>query len=160
MFLRGYGSQSYSQYNRNLFTDRGIEPYRKTNTNYKSGELGKIQGDAVRHWYFSTGQTLGLHTRRDDGTRTIRTGQFDNSHIYYNIYLSPEDSLYYGGFTHWNNDSEVELFLPFQSSPCLDNGLTLIAVDEACGYSNALDNPIDNEIRPVNVAVRYYIKAK
>ena len=112
MFLRGNGSQDYAQNNGSTV---GV-----TSTTYSSGQLGKVQGDAIREIFGSVGENN------------------------YHGFTSP-----YG-----------------MKGAFFANGTTPDAiVAQGGGYSNGFGLsssrvvPTDSENRPVNVAVRYLIRA-
>ena len=111
VFLRGLGSQSFSQNNGSII---GV-----TSTVYTSGNLGAIQGDATRivTGYFSFA----------DGMDVPPSGVFCNSGI------ANGESV--------SRTSEVNKGL---DNPYFDNSRVV---------------PVSNEIRPVNIAVRYFIRA-
>ena len=111
VFLRGLGSQSFSQNNGSII---GV-----TSTVYTSGNLGEIQGDATRivTGYFSFADGMDVRPR----------GVFCNS-----------------GVANGENISRTSDVNKGLDNPCFDNSRVV---------------PIANEIRPVNIAVRYFIKA-
>lgn len=111
MFLRGYGSQNYSQMNGSL---NGV-----TSTNYSSGLLGIIQGDAARNI----------------------TGTFAAKAHSFNIGVNTTGAFYDLG---WGNGAVGG------GSP----------QPHAWGFDTSRVIPTANEIRPVNIAVRYLIKAQ
>ena len=108
LFLRGLGSQTYSQLNGTL---NGI-----TATTYTSGDLNNIQGDSIRNIY----------------------GELPDRNSYY---------MWTGVFS-------------FNVQKPEENGATLTEG----GYRGIFDTsrvvPTANENRPINKAVRYFIKAK
>ena len=108
VFLRGLGSQSFSQNNGSII---GV-----TSTVYTSGNLGAIQGDATR----------------------IVTGYFS--------FAGGMDVEPVGVF--YNKGSQNKT-MPSSSSAGLDNPY----------FDNSRVVPTANEIRPVNIAVRYFIRA-
>lgn len=107
VFLRGLGSQSYSQINGSI---NGI-----TETVYSSSALGEIQGDSMRKIW---GKTPGA----------VEESSVPFSGIFYNA----------------GNDT----------------GSQGRAADWMIGFDSSRILPTDNEIRPINKAVRYFIKAK
>ena len=107
LFLRGLGSQTYSQLNGTL---NGI-----TATTYTSGDLNSIQGDAIRNIYGETGNGAVEETSRP------YTGAFYKAGI--------------------------------------GNGPGAGLGDNKLGIDVSRILPIANEIRPINKAVRYFIKA-
>lgn len=179
MFLRGYGNQNYSQVTSSLLTNSGLVPYKKTNTNYKSGKIGEIQGDATRQWstrsssYFSNTMNDAIYRIKSDVLYSD-IGTWD--------FFKDNDVMYYLNFDRSRSVYNINYFIKpkhykysiGEMSPCGIASLNEEIVDNVpneeimvmpmsyvtFGYSNCLAQPIDNEIRPVNVAVRYYIKAK
>ena len=124
MFLRGHGSQSFTQYN-------GAIPG-SSSVNYSSGSLGAIQGDATRQ--VSGGFSVASSYAADqEGPFTLAD---------YGVYA---------------NGYHVYLFNPdLQLGDWADVG-SYYRVDFT--FDNSIQVPIAEEIRPVNVAVRYFIKA-
>lgn len=110
MFLRGLGSQNYSQNN-------GSE-VGTTFTTYASGSLGVIQGDAIRNIKGTIGEVLHGYT-----------GDMSDGAFY--------GSAYFYGRTYPEGK--------------YNSAFTKIDVSRVV--------PTANEIRPVNIAVRYFIRA-
>lgn len=114
LFLRGYGSQSFTQENG---TQVGT-----TETVHTSGELGEVQGDATR-----------------EATGDLPAGaQASDSYFFGRIA---------GVFTY-----DLDANAPGIGSTTANN----VAVT----FSNSRRVPTAEEIRPVNTAVNYLIKAK
>jgi hypothetical protein len=117
MFLRGYGSQTFAQYNGN---NVGY-----TNTTYTSAALGITQGDAIRSYNSGASGTLWMLEGAElwsEGLDVVET---------HNVYF-PE----VGKFS-MRPSQKVSI------TPNLGNYMAT-----------------DNEIRSVNKAVRYLIRAK
>ena len=124
LFLRGYGQQTHTQNNGSMVGN--------TATTHASGELGKVQGDAIR----------------DPGEAGVSTlsGPF-GGHI-----SDPASSLRCEG--------------------AICDGYTLKGAHSAqlagwwevqapqINILKGIQQPFDNEIRPINTAVRYFIRAR
>ena len=164
MFLRGYGSQSFSQDNGEMTSK---------NTVHKSGEVGKIQGDAHRKEWWAAG-TIPFF---DDYLGTFnQLGGLRGSGNRGDEWTDHDFNLPYGYIQFY------EPYLETTQSPCGVGSIELkfeknLYIDGILGseepydsvgtvairhlvYQNKLIVPTANEVRPVNVAVRYYIKAK
>ncbi|MBO6293932.1 MAG: tail fiber protein [Selenomonas sp.] len=174
MFLRGSGSQSFTQFN----------GYKKGNssTTYSSGLVGEIQGDAIRllrgfgDRYFlsfdlhSNGMTSypvssSWYYRNSgiDGDCWINAGEspwgahignlqnmkfpFNPKHYKYRLEGSGGEYAYYS-------------LSEYTSPPDSDEAISVKASLADIGFSSDIVAPYDNEIRPVNMAVKYYIRAK
>ncbi|HIX41427.1 MAG TPA: phage tail protein [Candidatus Desulfovibrio intestinigallinarum] len=116
LFLRGYGQQSHTQNNGSAV---GV-----TSTTHVSGELGKVQGDAIRDpgsssvTYLHSGSGgMSCEGPMCDGFKTVQTRG-----------------------DQWAG-----------SWPMNSPGLNPL---------KGLQQPFGNEIRPVNTAVRYFIRAR
>ena len=116
LFLRGYGQQTYTQNNGSMVGN--------TATTHASGELGKVQGDAIRDpgsssvTYLHSGSGgMSCEGPMCDGFKTVQTRG-----------------------DQWAG-----------SWPMNSPGLNPL---------KGLQQPFGNEIRPVNTAVRYFIRAR
>ena len=116
LFLRGYGQQSHTQNNGSMVGN--------TATTHASGELGKVQGDAIRDpgsssvTYLHSGSGgMSCEGPMCDGFKTVQTRG-----------------------DQWAG-----------SWPMNSPGLNPL---------KGLQQPFGNEIRPVNTAVRYFIRAR
>lgn len=123
VFLRGYGSQRYSQNNGNQIGN--------TSTNYSSGNLGSIQGDATRE--FMTWATGLWASNLIHGRPIDNAGSTSSWRWLHNYSLIPKHGIGvpYTDYSEWG---------------------------WVMAHSEAM--PTANEIRPINIAVRYFIKAK
>ncbi len=109
VFLRGYGSQVYSQLNG---SKNGI-----TSTTYSSGILGETQGDSIRNIsaYF---EAIGNYWTYGGAIASV------------NLYGTGSE----GGANHYRDSQFI--------------------------FDTSVIVPTSNENRPINIAVRYLIKAK
>ena len=158
MFLRGYGSQSFSQNN-------GIVAEGGNNTTYKSGEVGKIQGDGIRHFWANFGSLYGQIVSSDMSKNSFYSVQNYTGLAYVSNSLAPSDhqTIEYAVVTPNNYDRWLEALKYWKCGegyiiPPFNVSQGHIAPDYLFDSRRGL--PTANEIRPVNVAVRYYIKAK
>ncbi|MBP2629474.1 MAG: hypothetical protein H6Q70_102 [Firmicutes bacterium] len=110
MFLRGYGSQTFSQNNGSTI---GV-----TSTTHSASNLGIIQGDAIRE---ITGSFEG---NNDDGGGH-KYGAFFDTRI--QVYGANGNGSNWGGEIH---------------------------------FVASRVTPTSNEIRPINIAIKYLIKAQ
>ena len=195
LFLRGYGSQNYSQVNGNFFDSNDIHTLtygaETTTTHSSASEVGKIQGDATRK--FGAGGAPGYFP-------------YSFVETYYSTFLFNENSVndwyvkrklsgeyipvginIYKGKSNLTNDyiftsrPKRYTYKPiFDTFSTEEGSITYVSdieeiVEElqdgeegqqiqllhAETYSETGDvNPVSNEIRPVNVAVKFMIKAK
>ena len=190
MFLRGLGSQNFSQ-NNGVHT--GV-----TNTTYTSGNLGKIQGDAIRNIYgdLGTQQTGGATKANEDGWQETSYGKLDDSfyrrvgsngweYVQTSFPLGRENRYVKGGY--WSNSLDdtgfgwYDALTKYEYTPHISYGdaggiryvsdisfdvkeihpylYHFAAIIPMC-FSADIIVPTANENRPINVAVRYMIKAK
>ena len=110
VFLRGFGSQSFSQENGSFFG--------KTTTTYSSSNLNEIQGDAIRNI--------------KDDLSAFGVGFYSSSKRLFSAYGTPTVFN-----TQWAHDMGAGA-ITFDTSKVV---------------------PTANENRPINVAVRYLIRA-
>ncbi|MBO6293727.1 MAG: tail fiber protein [Selenomonas sp.] len=165
MFLRGSGSQSFSQDNGSLSS---------SSTTYSAGTIGSIQGDGMRRLYGMTGPVMYTAA---GGAMTVIDGNFvlmqyvtdypayakyelgrGSSDPRFQHYISipyteyrlsgSPDSGYWLSSTTRNIDYDT---LPYDANGW--QGHTI-------GWDSSKGAPTANEIRPVNMAVKYYIRAK
>ena len=142
LFLRGYGSQNFTQNNGAIFG--------YTTVTYASGNMNEIQGDAMRRIF---GKTMGAVQFRPSTSwnpdanayGAVWTNAPDLNHFGYNV--PSYDSQYGGGETR----IPPSWFVPYGSG---GYGGSFIFMD------SERITPIANENRPINMAVRYFIKAK
>ena len=158
MFLRGYGSQAFSS------------------QAYSSGELGKIQGDAMRKIYgdipsVQHGETIfGTYIPGAFQLAGKWNMAIDNGRAY------GENRWYLKNFTNYryrlsgNKESgywlqeyaETEDFQVIPETSRFGPDVTLYG--SKAYRTITLDSskivPTDTEIRPVNVAVKYFIRAR
>lgn len=128
MFLRGYGSQSFTQNNGSRIGN--------TATTHASGTLGAIQGDSIREIY----------------------GWFDTNIIAsWFVYNAPTTSSGHGAFGNVVDPSITAGYEQIVSSAGVRHS----------NYSSGMYDfyasrmvPVSNEIRPVNVAVKYIAKVR
>lgn len=156
VFLRGYGSRTFSQNN-------GTNT--ASSTTYSSGAVGAIQGDATRRDYGYIGDLLG----------TVKTSYGAGG---------PPNGDSYGNMTLWAAQlvkwSYSDLYVTYQLSGSSDSGYDLIEYQHNddrdiglqdssvnhgttavfVGWDNKLVCPVDNEIRPINTAVKFLVKAR
>lgn len=167
MFLRGAGSQSFSQNNGTLSSNT---------TTYSSGNVGEIQGDGLRRLWGSTGPIM--YTAAGNTNTTIE-GNFvlmnDISH--YGSYYA-QFELGKGYIDPWIGNFAPIPYLEYSLEGSKESGYSLsstvkyIVVEtipefyspgwgsHTIGWDSAKSTPTANEIRPVNIAVKYYIRAK
>lgn len=161
VFLRGYGSRSFSQNN-----GKNAD----SSTTYKSGELGSVQGDSMRKF-------LGMTGGFDYDMRTINAAIRAQNNQKYNIFEHSVDSSVKrsiistdvtAGDTLRNNGMG---YVTYSLSGSKDSGYWLSETYHSfpVRYTHMqviqnLDStrvlPTDNEIRPINMAVKYFIKAR
>ena len=116
LFLRGYGQQTHTQNNGSMVGN--------TATTHASGELGKVQGDAIR----DPGDAAGTVITSGSGAIGCKGPMCDGT-----VAISTDVHQW---AANWS-----------MNQPIL-NPL------------KALQQPLDNEIRPINTAVRYFIRAR
>lgn len=156
VFLRGYGSQRYSQNNGNQIGN--------TSTNYSSGNLGSIQGDATRE--FMTWATGLWASNLIHGHPIDNAGSTSRWRWLHNYSLIPKHGI-------GNTESGHVYRYTYTPESCGENGCSGGSLNErvidvpysdysewgwVMAHSEAM--PTANEIRPINIAVRYFIKAK
>ena len=122
LFLRGYGEQSHTQNNGSMVGN--------TATTHKSGELGKVQGDAIRDPGDEASSSL-LHTATagDEGFGLRCEGP-----------ICDGEEIMSRRVDQWAINRDV-------SMPRIN-------------ILKGIQQPFGNEIRPVNTAVRYFIRAR
>ena len=198
MFLRGAGSQSYSQVNGDYFVSSPMgepnEPIihnNKTAIEYKSAEkVGEIQGDSFRPLLFNTPNMLMSKPEIDEYYSTLALTYAGNQ---YYPFKDSYGTYWTSAFVSSGNKSNVETRLfnftkpkHFKYEPQFStfsteegsiryvSGLVEKEVEIESGdegyfedyYKAVINNsarwslPVSNEIRPVNVAVKFMIKAK
>ena len=180
MFLRGYGSQSYSQTNGEI---SGI-----SSTTHSSGSIGSIQGDSSRQIYGYLGFLLSYDTFAGgyNSFKYYASANKELGMVYlhdgstpFPAYIPINQNEWYAGGHHnvfsstatENNAGEAFKRYRYQISGDSESGYTLTETEEypmldamtrvgtyAMNSKRVL--PTSNEIRPVNVAVKFMIKAK
>ena len=173
IFLRGYGSRSYSQ---NNGSQLGI-----TATQYSSDKVGIIQGDAIRKLWLpfrsdatNTWENYQENELNNDKTAYVLSDQYPSIWTRM-VYAPAHDGWHLDGHmlekstsTNWGDalvkyryqligDKESGYSLKEEKiDPVIRAGISVHgwSVD----YSRIV--PTSNEIRPVNIAVRYFIKAR
>lgn len=178
VFLRGHGSQNYSQVNGyDIDANQVI-----SNTTYTSGGLNEIQGDSARPFGITDyyGLKFAPHTYGGWNGWTHNVLSVDGKGITYS--WGDHDYLCLLNYPiPWMNGDSAYFFFEkpkhyrYQISGSAESGYSLTeyttqAEPDEGTYFNcafALMNwhnmemmPISNEIRPVNIAVRYFIKAR
>ena len=116
LFLRGYGQQSHSQNNGSMVGN--------TATTHASGDLGKVQGDAIR----DPGDAAGTVITSGSGAIGCKGPMCDGT-----VAISTDVHQW---AANWSMNQQI------------------------LNPLKALQQPLDNEIRPVNTAVRYFIRAR
>ena len=116
LFLRGYGQQTHTQNNGSMVGN--------TATTHASGDLGKVQGDAIR----DPGDAAGTVITSGSGAIGCKGPMCDGT-----VAISTDVHQW---AANWS-----------MNQPIL-NPL------------KALQQPFGNEIRPINTAVRYFIRAR
>ena len=182
MFLRGYGSQSYTQENGRRNNSGGYQEG-STTTVHSSGSVGSIQGDAVRAdaWgiegVFHTGESdfggygggWKLYTSNSNFWGSGIYAPLAEGDIHYMVYPKHyryrpivetitipggEDGSGGGSFTAVTGLEEYTSPVEADESAVVHTMISNIAGGSLYTSHNA------NEIRPVNVAVCFYIRAK
>ena len=190
MFLRGAGSQSFTQYSGSQVGNATIV--------YSSGGIGEIQGDAMR---LVAGQSFGrflslidpssaatfnIVPEFNDGggsTWLFETQRPYNSwaHMYSPAVFAPfgcisspinirfvhtpkhyKYRLNYSTSTDEDGNQVIDnISLDEYTDPAdSDEVFDVSATAHDIGFSNVVNTPIADEVRPINVAVKYYIRAK
>ena len=180
MFLRGYGEQQYTQINGSLsyYDANGnlVNGYNIPSTTiHKSASIGEIQGDSMRHMYFPTdyspmrvdnlydfinvdaGQNW-YHRSYPSGGGTANATYSENSQLY-NIYY-PLKPYHYRYELSGDSKSGYSLTERREDSPSEDFVLQNNTIFTATEHDSSIITPTSNEIRPVNVTVKFMIKAK
>ena len=174
MFLRGAGSQNFSQ-NNGVITG--------SNTTYASGNVGEIQGDSARLFLGSTGNRplmisdssyravntslypewyinsdTGNHT---SGWGTMKRDDYGSPSRPFSIFLYTSPKHYkYSLSCSGGKDSHSCSLSEHTSSVESDEGTYLPIFASNIGMDTRFMWPTANEFRPVNIAVKYYIRAK
>lgn len=178
MFLRGHGSQSYSQNN-------GDAP---SNTTHTSGNVGQIQGDAMRVMYTNLGGnqwggTFDPFVSLDQhlGVFEVKLGNNTGVSSYPRMRLDPRinvttsgpfdlDLGWYNALTKWKYTLNYSVSSDEDGNQVIDSielneeeihpDLVFYDASTELIFDNSLQMATDNEIRPVNVAVKFFIKAR
>jgi len=169
MFLRGAGSQTFTQ-------DNG-ENVGNTSTVYSSGSVGAVQGDATRQIVgaflngpTANGYSSSAYSRNGSSTRSSRNIFYYTrmNEVFYSFPFNYRSSVGWGDPGYWSN---ALTHYKYQLSGSAESGYELIETpeyfdtyysypDAVIEFDNRLVTPVSNEIRPANVAVKYYIRAK
>ena len=178
MFLRGAGSQSFSQYNGVL---NGT-----SSTTYSSGTIGQIQGDGFRPLSGYNGFNLNYdiwtpsgisgytyNSKNDIGASYAYVDQNHPVSIprLASTWTSPGRDYSFNAASAQSGWAEALKKYRYSITGDSESGFSLTETVEypslnadfriaAIGFDAARMLPISNEIRPVNVAVKYYIRAK
>ena len=167
MFLRGYGSQSYSQNN---------GEFSSSSTTYSSGSIGQIQGDGMRRLYGGWGaiqfasndNNLYGNFMKVAGISYFGLSKYELGHgiwgvthtgvhipyMEYSISGDEENGyLLNSSVSFFDFETKVPGEFLLNST---DDGLGAFSI----GWDSSFGAPTSNEIRSVNVAVKFMIKAK
>ena len=164
MFLRGAGSQSFTQDNGDL-NETG------NNTVYSSGSIGSIQGDGMRRLYGGAGPFQFTNPNN------IEYGIYGNYMKFAGVGGSHELGFGSSGsvgpfapipYMEYSLSGDPESGYTLSSSINYFEGIsTLTEYSDSTawttmwvGWDSSWAAPTANEIRPVNIAVKYYIRAK
>lgn len=137
MFLRGYGNQNHTKNNGSQIGN--------TNTNHASGQIGIVQGDSIRNF---TGNI------NDYAIGDARTGW-------------PEASLggarYYDGIINRYHNrarwARLDGARKYNTSDGYDKRVN-VGFFAFANLNASYGLPTANEVRPVNMAIRYLIKTR
>lgn len=133
MFLRGYGYQDYVQTNGSNNGD--------TSTRHQSGNLGEIQGDAVRNFYGGWSGGLAFFSPLSEAS--------DPDHRVSGIFLQSGQNGLRGEIKN------------LRLSPSFTTSSETMAVAVMNIYlKSSRQMPLSAEIRPANMAVKYIMKVK
>jgi len=169
VFLRGYGSRTAT-------VDQGlmVSPRQQT---FESGSVGEVQGDATRFWFSKIGTVVRAY--RDEYDDTLRAPSIPSEYApdgrsNWRLWVHGNSIVGANGIDKFSKDCFILTSPPkkytlsgsggqyahYSLNEYSDNngfpfflwaGLTVVAP-----YSI----PVASENRPVNVAVRYFIKAR
>ena len=184
MFLRGLGSQNYSQ--------RNGAYHGTTSTTYRSGDLGATQGDAMRSLTAYIGYQTGAAGYYDRGGWEHASYAYADSAVYMDYSLPFNGASFPAGAGFFTNSSDgfskswYDALTKYKTTPdrlhvttsnvegvgSVVTGVSLDSPEEIhpslffnepqghMYFSSDIQLPTAEEIRPVNKAVRYMIKAK
>ncbi|MBO6293933.1 MAG: tail fiber protein [Selenomonas sp.] len=170
MFLRGAGSQSFTQNNGDHIGE--------TSRNYESGDIGSIQGDAMMPYKTYSAVLAAVHNSDPYGSEML------NYYKAYDVY--PIENYAWGRIGGYLFNANVEQTKTDGSNQIHSSGPLFYKEyrlegsgesyslreetkpfeirSEMTGYhffqSTQTFLPTANEIRPINMAVKYYIRAK
>ena len=176
LFLRGYGSQtaSFDQ----GWLKGGVKP-----TVIKSGELGVVQGYASKYWMMHSGPISldqDLYDSTKGNTLIPNHGWKGNWHLAamvnaWGTQLGRKDTDEIGTYTYDNPSDWAGKIWILKKPPKkysvdgngnvreyddTDSGFWDYAFNSTWAASNQINGPTDKEVRPSNIAVRYFIKAR
>ena len=195
MFLRGAGSQTYSQVNGNMYNwdQNKLTLGAKTSTNHTSGAVGEIQGDGARKYFlgWQAGKMMSFYPEgertknyyksiyEDDKVTWIYAQFGDASYFRTGLYPVQKYDVPYGNvlnpikiklpinpkhykyrLTSSGGDNPSYSLIEYTSEGESDEYITLDFFASEPVADNADVLPMAGEFRPVNVAVKYYIRAK
>ena len=180
MFLRGYGSQTVNVYQGHIF--------RWKDQTYSSDELGKIQQDATRPFQIDSPNVLSVDSEDaynltwgryipgwdNEGEKWYQLGGNDSPSGLYpgaiSLAAHPKGSQSFHGMgwimtrppkkyeLHGHGGEHASYSL--SESPDTESGLQMFMWELRSGSYAGMQLPTTDEIRPINVAVRYFIKAR
>ena len=173
MFLRGYGSQTAS-------TSQGLT-YGNRRQRYSSGELNEIQNDTTRMVGNNLGTIMLLNQYWYNRTRSARYSAVDHNYRLTDdeTVQNPDGSLFSqaGGWGVWREDTGGDYYFlrespkKYRLTGNKDSGYSLQEYDDSgsalkvwgkigdYAFNSMISTPVSGENRPINVAVRYFIKA-
>ena len=191
MFLRGAGSQTFSQVNGtavNFDLDMGrYTNGAETPTVHTSGAIGEIQGDGARREIVDFDGSFMQVSKVASDSNDIHLTQYDGGGSTWHLVKNGDGSLRGWGHLETNgnqfdskyNAKQIRFStnpkhyryrlngggsyysLSEYTSPAEDDeAITIYFYADDIGTDNALFWPMAGEFRPVNIAVKYYIRAK
>ena len=180
MFLRGAGSQNYSQVNGGYYTYRDGSLIQtngnETSVTYASGSIGEIQGDGTREFMVGSNTSYAIidpsMQRPEIHFDALGLPLSPNTLGWFSYYAFPSLGLQrefriplkpkhykYRLSGHGGENANYWLEERVEDWSGDEADFALGAV-QASMNAMSLVAPVANEIRPVNMAVKYYIRAK